>query len=919
MWRCMIRLVIALLLCSAFVPKVQAEVATAQEMDNVARNWVAEMTSKKGAWAGETNPTVVGVHEINQDGMLLARFYDLSPRGYVVVPVLKEMGPVKVYSDESNLDESQEGGMIQLLKEVLSERMELYLQVYGDLNAKQPSAGEVLFDRSQKAGWDRLAVAVKDFRVDQALSVQAEGGPLLTSSWHQRAPYNNDCPMGDGGRCVVGCTATSLSQILDYWEWPVSGVGNHSYEWGGDGCNGGWVPGYEISADFSDSYDWANIPDSCDGEEACTPEQEAALAELCHEAGVSVNMNYGACGSGANMDMSVFPTYFKYSPSISREFRIDHTQQSWFDLIRAEIDAGRVMWYGINSHAIVCDGYRDNGGQLEYHMNYGWGQGNNAWYVLDNLYCYWISGDVCPYEQDHVTINIEPQYNPSLRLLGKTLNDTGGDHDGLIEAGETAEVTVTVQNDGEIASNATGTLSTVDPYVQVTTASTSFNPSFGWREQSQSMSPFEIEVDPACPDPHVALLDVQVAADEGYLKTISFPVFIGTQGGWADDLESGEGFWTHAPIRLAYKDQWHLETVRSHSGSACWKAGGAGNGNYSNTSDGGLVTPPCRLPPHAKLTFWHWIYAEDDVNMTAWDGGIVMVSSGDGNWTQIHPLGGYPYMIIENDASPFAPGTSCYSGNYDWSEATFDLSAYSGVVQLMFRFGTDGFVTFEGWYIDDVWVGNTVEGTNVQLSPLPDLALTFESVLTRGTTTATMSTSGPLPPEGYVAVPAAPARYFEISTDAVFSGNVEVCITYDDGDVTQDESHLKLLHYDGDSWVDVTTSLNTETNVICGSATTLSPFLIVEKITCCEGRVGNANGQGEYPDEITLGDIMLLVDVKFISGDCTKLVCIEECDVTQDGGSNPTCEENVTLGDIMMLVDFLFITGPDVAVLNTCL
>jgi hypothetical protein len=92
-----------------------------------------------------------------------------------------------------------------------------------------------------------------------------------------------------------------------------------------------------------------------------------------------------------------------------------------------------------------------------------------------------------------------------------------------------------------------------------------------------------------------------------------------------------------------------------------------------------------------------------------------------------------------------------------------------------------------------------------------------------------------------------------------------------------------------------------------------------EPTSCCVGRVGNANGQGEYPDEITLGDIMLLVDVKFISGDCTKLACIAECDVTQDGGANPTCEENVTLGDIMTLVDFLFITGPDVAVLKTCL
>lgn len=88
---------------------------------------------------------------------------------------------------------------------------------------------------------------------------------------------------------------------------------------------------------------------------------------------------------------------------------------------------------------------------------------------------------------------------------------------------------------------------------------------------------------------------------------------------------------------------------------------------------------------------------------------------------------------------------------------------------------------------------------------------------------------------------------------------------------------------------------------------------------CCAGRTGDANGEGDYPDEVTLGDIMLLVDVKFISGDCSKLPCDTEADVNQDGGAEPTCEDHVTLGDIMTLVDFLFITGPENATLPGCL
>ena len=89
--------------------------------------------------------------------------------------------------------------------------------------------------------------------------------------------------------------------------------------------------------------------------------------------------------------------------------------------------------------------------------------------------------------------------------------------------------------------------------------------------------------------------------------------------------------------------------------------------------------------------------------------------------------------------------------------------------------------------------------------------------------------------------------------------------------------------------------------------------------TCCIGRVGDANCSNEPTDEVTLGDIMLMVDAKFISGDCSKLPCLAEADVNQDGSAHPDCDEHVTLGDIMTLVDFLFITGPENATLPDCL
>jgi hypothetical protein len=67
-----------------------------------------------------------------------------------------------------------------------------------------------------------------------------------------------------------------------------------------------------------------------------------------------------------------------------------------------------------------------------------------------------------------------------------------------------------------------------------------------------------------------------------------------------------------------------------------------------------------------------------------------------------------------------------------------------------------------------------------------------------------------------------------------------------------------------------------------------------------------------------LGDIMMLVDAKYISENCDKITCLAEADVNQSGGANPTCDD-ITLVDVMTLVDFLYITGPGSAVLFNCL
>lgn len=59
----------------------------------------------------------------------------------------------------------------------------------------------------------------------------------LKCKWHQGSPYNDECPLltPPDERTVVGCGATGAAQIMYYWKWPNTGVGNdtvyYNYRW----------------------------------------------------------------------------------------------------------------------------------------------------------------------------------------------------------------------------------------------------------------------------------------------------------------------------------------------------------------------------------------------------------------------------------------------------------------------------------------------------------------------------------------------------------------------------------------------------------------------------------------------------------------------------------------------------------------
>ena len=121
---------------------------------------------------------------------------------------------------------------------------------------------------------------------------------------------------------------------------------------------------------------------------------------------------------------------------------------------------------------------------------------------------------------------------------------------------------------------------------------------------------------------------------------------------------------------------------------------------------------------------------------------------------------------------------------------------------------------------------NTPCGIGVEVH-IRDHTITFDAVTADGDTTITESSTGTAPAVNFQQA-CTPPQYFAIETETTFSGNIEICLSYDD--TVCDESTLALLHNVGGTFVDVTTSLDTTANIICGIVTELSEFLLATPV-----------------------------------------------------------------------------------------
>ena len=172
----------------------------------------------------------------------------------------------------------------------------------------------------------------------------------------------------------------------------------------------------------------------------------------------------------------------------------------------------------------------------------------------------------------------------------------------------------------------------------------------------------------------------------------------------------------------------------------------------------------------------------------------------------------------------------------DWGDGSGPYHAVrnpTGTGDAVVDNSSDPVPAFAGMILFDPWIatGYTPAGSSVDVeitATLPGgsaaaVSVGFDQVLTAGVTSVTASEA--TPPDGFQL--GDPPVQYEVSTTAAFSGSVELCFAWTEGQFFNEQA-IRLYHYEADAWVDVTTAVDTGSNVACGSVTSLSPFALME-------------------------------------------------------------------------------------------
>ncbi|MDE6002506.1 MAG: C10 family peptidase [Prevotella sp.] len=285
-------------------------------------------------------------------------------RGFTIVSGDDRLPAIVGYTESGDFDANQ-----------LPTNLVSFMQAYQDFadNATDEQIAEIATWRAQAAAHEAVE-------------------PFMKEKWNQTAPYNNWCPVYKSQRCVTGCVATAVAQILHYYsdKHPTDLQANipaytsiiqivetdgQTYTYKND------MPA--IAA--GEKYDWENMQNVYTGSEIDTLKN--AVAKLMLHVGCAVEMKYSPSSSAASATPETFTKYFGMDKELVSYYALaDYQIAEWDHMLYKEIAAKRPVYYNgkttsNSGHAFVIHGYDDG----FYYVNWGWGGYSDGYFDITIL------------------------------------------------------------------------------------------------------------------------------------------------------------------------------------------------------------------------------------------------------------------------------------------------------------------------------------------------------------------------------------------------------------------------------------------------------------------------------------------------------------------------------------------------------
>lgn len=186
-------------------------------------------------------------------------------------------------------------------------------------------------------------------------------------------------------------------------------------------------------------------------------------------------------------------------------------------------------------------------------------------------------------------------------------------------------------------------------------------------------------------------------------------------------------------------------------------------------------------------------------------------------------------------------GDSIYSINSSFSSSPELIASFGQNLARELRFGPDGALYGIGRRLDQSLTGSVIirlqklqtgtvtteDGASVETNPIPEVSLTFDQVDTAGETTVTVSPENPGPTSNFGFA----GSFFDVNTTSAFTGEVEICITYDETTLVGGETidNLIIYHLVNNLWEPlITTSFDSTANEVCANTSSFSYFASAE-------------------------------------------------------------------------------------------